>query len=58
MLNKLRKDRGATAVEYGLMVALIAAVIFIVVGVLGGGIQTKFADVCKSITGSTCKTEP
>ena len=57
MLNKLRrsKDKGATAVEYGLMVALIAAVIVIIVGVLGGGIQTKFQEVCNKITGSTCR---
>ncbi|HEX6685085.1 MAG TPA: Flp family type IVb pilin [Candidatus Limnocylindrales bacterium] len=55
MLNKLRKDKGATAVEYGLMVALIAAVIVIVVGVLGGGIQTKFQEVCNKITSSTCR---
>lgn len=56
MLMKLRKDKdkGATAVEYGLMVALIAAVIVVVVGVLGEGIRDKFADVCDEVTGSTC----
>ncbi len=34
------RDRGATAVEYGLLVALIAAVIVVVVGTLGGRVGT------------------
>lgn len=57
MLNKLlRKDRdkGATAVEYGLMVALIAAVIVVIVGLLGGEIQGKFQEVCNAIIDGTC----
>lgn len=58
MLKMFRKDKdkGATAVEYGLMVALIAAVIVVVVGVLGGGIQTAFKTVCDKVTGTTCAT--
>jgi pilus assembly protein Flp/PilA len=35
-------ERGATAVEYGMIVALIAAVIVVVVGTLGGQINTAF----------------
>jgi len=38
-------ERGATAVEYGLIVALIAAVIVAVVAVLGGQINTAFQTV-------------
>lgn len=38
-------DRGATAVEYGLIVALIAAVIVVVVGVLGKQVSTAFQTV-------------
>jgi len=38
-------DRGATAVEYGLMVALIAAVIIPIVTVLGGNLITMFTTV-------------
>jgi pilus assembly protein Flp/PilA len=34
------RDRGATAVEYGLLVALIAAVIVVVVGTFGGKVGT------------------
>lgn len=42
-------ERGATAVEYGLLVALIAAVIVGVVLTLGGKIKGAFTDVNNSI---------
>ena len=44
-----RKDRGATAVEYGLLVALIAAVIVATVVLLGGKINTAFNTVNTAI---------
>jgi pilus assembly protein Flp/PilA len=44
-------DRGATAVEYGLIVALIAAVIVTVVGTLGGLVNDKFQEVVDGIKG-------
>jgi len=37
-----RDERGATAVEYGIMVALIAAVIVGTVVILGGKVNTAF----------------
>jgi pilus assembly protein Flp/PilA len=37
-----RNDEGATAVEYGLMVALIAAAIVLTVTALGGGLNNLF----------------
>ncbi len=40
-----RDDRGATAVEYGLIVALIAVVIAAAVKLLGGAISTAFTTV-------------
>lgn len=40
-----RDDRGATAVEYGLIVALIAAVIVVIVGTLGTKVSTAFQTV-------------
>lgn len=43
-------DRGATAVEYGLIVALIAAVIIATVGVLGGQINDAFQSVVTGLT--------
>ncbi len=43
------KERGATAVEYGIMVALIAAVIISVVGTLGGNLSNLFTRVGSKI---------
>jgi pilus assembly protein Flp/PilA len=42
-------DRGATAVEYGLMVALIAAAIVVTVTALGGQLNTLFTSVTGSL---------
>ena len=41
----LADEQGATAVEYGLMIALIAAVILTAVGLLGTELNTKFTTV-------------
>lgn len=46
MLRKLWNDEdGATALEYGLMVAAIAAVIVLVVFALGGKVSNAFEKV-------------
>jgi pilus assembly protein Flp/PilA len=37
-----RKERGATAVEYGLLVGLIAVVIIVAVTALGGRLNAMF----------------
>ncbi len=42
-------ERGATAVEYGLMVALIAIVIITAVTLLGGNLSALFNNVATSI---------
>ena len=42
-------DRGATAVEYGLLVALIAAVIVVIVTTLGTKIQQAFQTVSDAL---------
>jgi len=42
-----RDDRGATAVEYGLIVALIAGVIVLAVTTMGTTISTAFQNVIK-----------
>ena len=47
-----RDDRGATAVEYGLLVALIAAVIVAIVFTLGQQISTAFQTVSDAIAGA------
>lgn len=43
------KERGATAVEYGIMVALIAAVIITIVGTLGTRLTDMFSGVADAI---------
>lgn len=38
----LRDDEGATAVEYAIMIVLIAAVVIVSVGFLGGATEQSF----------------
>jgi pilus assembly protein Flp/PilA len=45
----LRSDRGATAVEYGLMVALIAIVIIVAVTLLGTNLSSLFNTVATKV---------
>ncbi|MDV7999863.1 Flp family type IVb pilin [Rhodococcus sp. IEGM 1408] len=47
-----RKDRGATAVEYGLMVGLIAVVIIAAVVLLGGRLNEMFETVVTELGGT------
>ena len=42
-------ERGATAVEYGLMVALIAVIVALAVGPLGTAVSGMFAGITGSI---------
>lgn len=44
-----KKERGATAVEYGIMVALIAAVIITIVATLGDNLTAMFSGVADAI---------
>jgi pilus assembly protein Flp/PilA len=46
---QVRKDDGASAVEYGLLVAAIAALIVIIVFALGGLVRSIFKDTCDKI---------
>jgi pilus assembly protein Flp/PilA len=43
------RDRGATAVEYGLIVALIAVVIIVAVTLLGGRLSNIFNNTANSL---------
>jgi pilus assembly protein Flp/PilA len=45
-----KNDKGATAVEYGLIVALIAAVIIVIVAFLGTQIHNAFCSVSTALT--------
>ena len=49
--DRLKKEqKGATAVEYGLMVGLIAVVIIVAVTALGGQLNTLFESVTDQLT--------
>jgi pilus assembly protein Flp/PilA len=48
-----REETGATAVEYGLLVALIAAVIIAAVILLGGTVLGIFTDFNSDFTSAT-----
>jgi pilus assembly protein Flp/PilA len=44
-----KKERGATAVEYALIVALIALAIVVGVTAVGGGLNTAFNNIATEI---------
>ena len=46
----MKEEDGATAVEYGLMVALIAVAIVGTVGLIGGQLNTVFLKVNSALT--------
>jgi pilus assembly protein Flp/PilA len=49
IVNFRDEERGASAAEYGMMVALIAAVIVTVVAVLGGQVQAAFQTISDAL---------
>ena len=46
----LKDESGATAIEYGLIAALIAVVLVASLGALGTALDTKFTDIATEIT--------
>ena len=49
MLAKTKTERGASLVEYALLVALIAVVCIVAVSTLGGKAKSKFTSVSDSL---------
>lgn len=49
IVSLVKSEEGATAVEYGLIVALIAAIIVGVVGTLGGQVADAFQTVVDAL---------
>jgi pilus assembly protein Flp/PilA len=48
---RLQKDEeGATAIEYGLLAALISVAIIVAVSTLGGTLNTTFTDINTELT--------
>jgi len=66
MMNKLidfiqarvtkNDERGASAVEYGLLIAGIAALIVVAVFALGPVVKEAFTDTCGAVTGGSGST--
>lgn len=52
----LNDESGATAIEYGLIVALIAVVIATIVTTLGGSLQATFQKVDDTVTAANKAT--
>lgn len=50
----LKDEKGASAVEYGLIIGLIAVALVVVLGLLGGGLGNLFQAACTAITGAAC----
>jgi pilus assembly protein Flp/PilA len=46
---RARRDDGASAVEYGLLVALIAVVIALAIAGIGQALRTELHDACTDI---------
>lgn len=57
-MSRVREETGAAAVEYGLLVALIAAVIVGAVWAIGQKLNVTFCDVVAALPGdpATCTT--
>ncbi len=56
----INRDQGASAVEYGLLIAGIAAVLVVIIFTFGSKLSDLFNNTCGQITkggvsGSTCK---
>ncbi len=49
LFSCLREEKGATAIEYGLIAGLIAVVIIAALTLLGGNLQTAFNDLAAAI---------
>jgi pilus assembly protein Flp/PilA len=53
MTERVPDDRGASAVEYGLLVAAIAAVVVVILLALGGQVLGLFDKTCDAIGAKT-----
>jgi len=55
--NFINEEEGASAVEYGILVAAIAAVIIVVTIIVGQQVESAFNKICKAlvnVTGVSC----
>ncbi len=52
LVNFLRQDSGVTAIEYGLIAALIAVAIMVALTTLGTSLSNNFGEISTNIDGS------
>ena len=52
-----RDDEAATAVEYGLVIGLIAVALIVILGSLGDGLENLFRDACDQVVEGGCSSE-
>lgn len=50
----VREEEGVTAIEYGLIAALIAVAIIVGAGLLGTNLNTLFNNIATCLSGGTC----
>lgn len=53
MIRFIREEEGATAIEYGLIAALIAVVIIAALTALGQQLSTNFSNIDSAISGAS-----
>jgi pilus assembly protein Flp/PilA len=56
--HRAREEKGATAVEYGLLVGLIAVAIIVTVGLLGGKLNSLFSSIKDALPSGTAPAAP
>ena len=49
----IKDESGATAIEYGLIAALISVALIAGAKAIGDGLNTKFTEVSSAVTGAT-----
>lgn len=50
IIHFLKDEEGASAVEYGLIVGLIAVAVVVILGTMGGGLNKLFTTVSDQVT--------
>lgn len=54
LMKFIRDEEGASAVEYGLIIGLIAVALVVILGSMGTGLAAKYQAACTAITGAAC----
>ena len=58
LVNRRDEEKGASAVEYGLLVAAIAAIIVLIVFAIGRFVRAGFSDTCNGLASGSYSSSP